>query len=245
MMPRTPCLLRAHPRSRGENAISSGVSTAVGGSSPLTRGKRMRLSNRIPEDGSSPLTRGKPGVISPPSVVKRLIPAHAGKTGRRIMPAHGLGAHPRSRGENAIRAPKVGLSGGSSPLTRGKLILGINEKAQGGLIPAHAGKTSSVTGWPVAWRAHPRSRGENPDQTLEELRELGSSPLTRGKPRRLRRDYRHHGLIPAHAGKTMTAIEARACRGAHPRSRGENADKPSRTNLGGGSSPLTRGKRGR
>ena len=181
MMPRTPCLLRAHPRSRGENAISSGVSTAVGGSSPLTRGKRMRLSNRIPEDGSSPLTRGKPGVISPPSVVKRFIPAHAGKTGRRIMPAHGLGAHPRSRGENSPDGSERRCYKGSSPLTRGKPFTPNQRHNISGLIPAHAGKTTRGPSGPIARPAHPRSRGENRVAAEEAVRSVGSSPLTRGK----------------------------------------------------------------
>ena len=50
------------------------------------------------------------------------------------------------------------------------------------------------------------------------------------------------GLIPAHAGKTMTAIDARACSGAHPRSRGENSNEPPSFSRSPGSSPLTRGK---
>ena len=50
--------------------------------------------------GSSPLTRGKRHVARSISYDLRLIPAHAGKTGR-ARPAHCYGrAHPRSRGEN-------------------------------------------------------------------------------------------------------------------------------------------------
>ena len=49
------------------------------------------------------------------------------------------------------------------------------------------------------------------------------------------------GLIPAHAGSTLgppvTSDEARA----HPRSRGEHAERPTRKFLQQGSSPLTRG----
>ena len=50
----------AHPRSRGENAMSQGQITA--------------------EEGSSPLTRGKPVLNVCAMLINRLIPAHAGKT---------------------------------------------------------------------------------------------------------------------------------------------------------------------
>ena len=50
----------AHPRSRGENSSGQGYTTGEAGSSPLTRGKRLRGRRR----------RGR----------GRLIPAHAGKT---------------------------------------------------------------------------------------------------------------------------------------------------------------------
>ena len=70
----------AHPRSRGENhRLTSGLEDA-GGSSPLTRGKPIHC----------PQTRPCP----------RLIPAHAGKTLTRPLMVAGMGAHPRSRGEN-------------------------------------------------------------------------------------------------------------------------------------------------
>ena len=51
---------------------------------------------------------------------------------------------------------------------------------------------------------------------------LGSSPLTRGKPLRVRPPRKHQGLIPAHAGKTHHSGATAAASRAHPRSRGEN-----------------------
>ena len=53
-------------------------------------------------------------------------------------------------------------------------------------------------------RAHPRSRGENLTTFLEDNWEVGSSPLTRGKRRAARVADAAHGLIPAHAGKTLS-----------------------------------------
>ena len=71
----------------------------------------------------------------------------------------------------------------------------------------------------------------------------GSSPLTRGKPRRIASRLKRTGLIPAHAGKTPPANTPRPANWAHPRSRGENVCQRSRDSSGRGSSPLTRGKR--
>ena len=72
---------------------------------------------------------------------------------------------------------------------------------------------------------------------------MGSSPLTRGKPHSDSHATVKRGLIPAHAGKTVTA-SSRACQSAaHPRSRGENPGRPLIHETAVGSSPLTRGKR--
>ena len=254
---------RAHPRSRGENSRGDEHSGCVGGSSPLTRGKRFgglggvsgvglipahagktsRSSTRracprahprsrgenyvpwpitVPLMGSSPLTRGKP---RPPVSNLRpigLIPAHAGKT------------------KDALAAVKG--TAGSSPLTRGKPRSPDQPVQRCGLIPAHAGKTRSVA--PKRWGlwAHPRSRGENRRWNLIQAFARGSSPLTRGKPAARWRTFRARGLIPAHAGKTVSSREHDLDAGAHPRSRGENTYDGDPTMTAHGSSPLTRGK---
>ena len=71
---------------------------------------------------------------------------------------------------------------------------------------------------------------------------MGSSPLTRGKPDSTVGVERFDGLIPAHAGKTITNTHDRKRSRAHPRSRGENDGGFAwRANFPG-SSPLTRGK---
>ena len=70
----------------------------------------------------------------------------------------------------------------------------------------------------------------------------GSSPLTRGKPLRVRRAIQHQGLIPAHAGKTHVRVGAGRRPRAHPRSRGENGRPILSHATKTGSSPLTRGK---
>ena len=257
---------RAHPRSRGENVVTVPRQAGKSGSSPLTRGKRVKT-----DDGLT---------------LERLIPAHAGKTSKRVHWGRHPGAHPRSRGENSAKGGHMGRQSGSSPLTRGKRV-GVSDVGDGGgLIPAHAGKTFYRPFRDSHIRAHPRSRGENIVQTARDVEKTGSSPLTRGKQRghlderhppglipahagkttrtpssRLawcgsspltrgkllhpRRGHGREGLIPAHAGKTHSPRRPRWWRRAHPRSRGENALDARRLTWEGGSSPLTRGKRSR
>ena len=73
---------------------------------------------------------------------------------------------------------------GSSPLTRGKHVRRIQRLEERGLIPAHAGKTGEFVGDECPGWAHPRSRGENASGGGRGAFDVGSSPLTRGKPRR-------------------------------------------------------------
>ena len=133
--------LRAHPRSRGENYLAACLLCGVMGSSPLTRGKRYKKAT--------------------PWVRLRLIPAHAGKTPRPHRRSQPRRAHPRSRGENGGQVGRPDGHGGSSPLTRGKLL---DDLGQRGIR-----------------LAHPRSRGENDPEMLACESAPGSSPLTRGK----------------------------------------------------------------
>ena len=258
--------MRAHPRSRGENQRRAEEQLALAGSSPLTRGKlacttyRARCIGLIPahagktrnalriedprrahprsrgendpayrwvdaDGGSSPLTRGKLRDSACERLAERLIPAHAGKTGRV-----GVGLVPGD---------------GSSPLTRGKRCEGGLERRGAGLIPAHAGKTSASPEPSRSSRAHPRSRGENSSLSMTEKTLNGSSPLTRGKRARHLPRSPLVGLIPAHAGKTLSVGAGDAEGEAHPRSRGENGVRPGGSRYPGGSSPLTRGKQSR
>ena len=196
------------------------------------------------EPGSSPLTRGKPSARLNQLRDTRLIPAHAGKTATIARLRAGSRAHPRSRGENHEVGPPPPVCLGSSPLTRGKQGRGPRGRGGSGLIPAHAGKTSSSGRWPHKERAHPRSRGENLLIPAESLRKLGSSPLTRGKRHKSVTVMHKLGLIPAHAGKTGRVLIARNQLRAHPRSRGENAAEETAVDIHLGSSPLTRGKLG-
>ena len=172
----------------------------------------------------------------------RLIPAHAGKTGHGPMTGATHPAHPRSRGENQIDSSAGNKLPGSSPLTRGKLLLDPEEVPIEGLIPAHAGKTRPPACQGPEWAAHPRSRGENRQERSRLSCVDGSSPLTRGKPADCRVPLDTQRLIPAHAGKTWVTSAASPTGRAHPRSRGENWSDRLYTSDTWGSSPLTRGK---
>ena len=148
----------AHPRSRGENPSSLRTDSFRPGSSPLTRGKR-----RVDGQAAS---------------LRRLIPAHAGKT-RSAPEREPRGrAHPRSRGENVPSRSSGRPSSGSSPLTQGKRSKARSLRVCVRLIPAHAGKTPL---FPLS---------------------SGSSPLTRGKHVEAEPGVVKLRLIPAHAGKT-------------------------------------------
>ena len=213
----------AHPRSRGEN---------LGFSWPMGR-----------RSGSSPLTRGKPDIHGGTHGRARLIPAHAGKTGGPAGGHRHAQAHPRSRGENSSARKRPASASGSSPLTRGKQPIQVGALGSARLIPAHAGKTHPGSPPARPPQAHPRSRGENAVQKVEDGSTDGSSPLTRGKRFCALSERGRARLIPAHAGKTVVAHAPASHDAAHPRSRGENdhLDCPAHHILG--SSPLTRGKR--
>ena len=131
---------------------------------------------------------------------------------------------------------------GSSPLTRGKPSCTACPARQSRLIPAHAGKTSTIARVRALPTAHPRSRGENLQRVDADHAASGSSPLTRGKLDGEGMFFGRWGLIPAHAGKTPPQHKPSRPRWAHPRSRGENGRARSRVTGRVGSSPLTRGK---
>ena len=114
--------LSAHPRSRGEHALSSQKEDYPGGSSPPVLGTRHPI-------------------LSQPSRA-RLIPARAGNTKQVPAAASGARAHPRSRGEHVIAGENFGITTGSSPLARGTCVVPVAIACGERLIPARAGNTS-------------------------------------------------------------------------------------------------------
>ena len=232
----------AHPRSRGENACGFADGDLCGGSSPLTRGKCRTGLYQGRRLGLIPAHAGKITHDQRAGHRARLIPAHAGKMSAHVRLPPFVGAHPRSRGENASLRSMAAFSSGSSPLTRGKSAYqGLTGLAHG-LIPAHAGKIARCPCGHGDAPAHPRSRGENTFGTMENASPRGSSPLTRGKFVLVDQVPQILGLIPAHAGKICSAGTTLVWNQAHPRSRGENRRTTRTSTRRPGSSPLTRGK---
>ena len=138
-----PGLPRAHPRSRGEHAMTSTQMTSLMGSSPLARGTRPALR-------CAALCRG-------------LIPARAGNTRTSFIWFTISWAHPRSRGEHFAGFRNAFSKSGSSPLARGTHLTATRTLRSPGLIPARAGNTNAFYGMFFWAGAHPRSRGEHSD----------------------------------------------------------------------------------
>ena len=116
---------RAHPRACGEN-------------------RGPDLLHQV-EDGSSPRMRGKPLPTSANFEATGLIPAHAGKTLCLTICYLTRQAHPRACGENVFTKSHAEDQRGSSPRMRGKRSPPRPGWRHRGLIPAHAGKTSTAT----------------------------------------------------------------------------------------------------
>ena len=172
--------------------------------------------------GSSPRVRGKPCIRRPGRCARRLIPAHAGKTldGRAHDEHHR--AHPRACGENRTFVPSSRIIVGSSPRMRGKLTPRTWKTTLTRLIPAHAGKTCIWSRLTKHGQAHPRACGENAGKLEAEAGSRGSSPRMRGKRLAEPPAEAWRGLIPAHAGKTLSALAPIWHQWAHPRACGEN-----------------------
>ena len=193
--------------------------------------------------GSSPRMRGKRKNTRRSFTSPGLVPAHAGKTWGYSPTVKPEPAHPRACGENFQTLPKMSLTEGSSPRMRGKRKNDHMGGWTGRLIPAHAGKTIRPSLSSSDVRAHPRACGENAVPPKPIANEPGSSPRMRGKRHDPGVDWTSAGLIPAHAGKTISLDFLRKNSGAHPRACGENFDLATHFIDEAGSSPRMRGKR--
>ena len=110
-----------HPRIRGEHWDGEIEVSDNEGSSPHTRGARIRALCLCERLG--------------------IIPAYAGSTSGRRTCCAARGDHPRIRGEHWPCEGQLEDEEGSSPHTRGARLDGVAAGAQGGIIPAYAGST--------------------------------------------------------------------------------------------------------
>ena len=210
-----------HPRIRGERQfVMTPVSTSIG-SSPHTRGTRIRGANLDPH--------------------RRFIPACAGNAAVRAPRARRHPVHPRMRGERKLEFALISVITGSSPHARGTLIGedGMPEVIR--FIPACAGNAHSVP--PPPWRlaVHPRMRGERVIRARQTTGWSGSSPHARGTLLDDYRKYLNKRFIPACAGNALMPVAAVEALSVHPRMRGERGETGQEQACLCGSSPHARG----
>ena len=110
-----------------------------------------------------------------------------------------------------------------------------------GIIPAYAGSTLRRYGRLSPRPDHPRIRGEHPGDGDVHDYDQGSSPHTRGAPRKTTTSGSTTRIIPAYAGSTGQFRHAAARPSDHPRIRGEHYANSVYPALAAGSSPHTRG----
>ena len=201
----------------------------------------LHLHHRDGGGGSSPHARGarRLGVAKHNQV--GIIPACAGSTALAACPRRSRRDHPRMRGEHALRFPPLKYLQGSSPHARGALDVVAVEVGPYGIIPACAGSTPASRPPRSSYRDHPRMRGEHSHETGACDFVRGSSPHARGAPALRGEGAVLPGIIPACAGSTASSAVVSACRGDHPRMRGEHAERHPQPPILAGSSPHARG----
>ena len=125
--------------------------------------------------------RGKLLFVHLYTVLRRITPAHAGKTTTGEVRFSFVQDHPRPCGENGWVSKTSTMPEGSPPPMRGKHHGHIHCHAVGRITPAHAGKTPTLLGFDSPVRDHPRPCGENCTLWIGEALPLGSPPPMRGK----------------------------------------------------------------
>ena len=205
-----------------------------GEQSVLTRGKTPRV-------GSPPLARGTVYRTSPPRARGGITPACAGNRHTEDKAYHGIGDHPRLRGEQRADTRTVYCSPGSPPLARGTGFLRAPTKSGTGITPACAGNRFMPSFSPLSPWDHPRLRGEQIKLCLCAYVAQGSPPLARGTEpcKRLMRGLKR--ITPACAGNSCGCGLKHLLLGDHPRLRGEQFAWYLAVWVMAGSPPLARG----
>ena len=170
-----------------------------------------------------------------------IIPAYAGSTADRPVAIDVRKDHPRIRGEHDLQKFPVANSGGSSPHTRGALqgsSAGVLSRI---IIPAYAGSTRAPPPRGGRRGDHPRIRGEHRPTPTWSKSPYGSSPHTRGAPKKKPKTPAPKRIIPAYAGSTSAGRGKASKWSDHPRIRGEHETIRPSGSHDRGSSPHTRG----
>ena len=212
---------RDHSRVCGAHSGSGLYLTHFGGSSPRMRGSRI----------VAPYFPHSEGII----------PAHAGLTNLVGSTVSTSGDHPRACGAHSGVVRRSDSQKGSSPRMRGSPSSWRNISPSPGIIPAHAGLTSSGCTAYRASRDHPRACGAHDTDTITNRPLQGSSPRMRSSRRTDILIARDLGIIPAHAELTPGDGADEGSRGDHPRACGAHLVGCMACPLSMGSSPRMRG----
>ena len=215
---------RDHPRMCGEHSRVILLFNGTGGSSPHVRGTRSRTRQCVSGNG--------------------IIPACAGNTSRRPVPATGNRDHPRMCGEHWGNSLFTVILEGSSPHVRGTQYGENSATPQNGIIPACAGNTISISFMYWLILDHPRMCGEHRTILTCEPVCSGSSPHVRGTRRGHGQGPYRPGIIPACAGNTWRIRHTPAPTRDHPRMCGEHRKSRQAIAVPTGSSPHVRGTLG-
>ena len=215
--------LRDHPRACGAHSSSA-----------------TRLS--CPQ-GSSPRMRGSLDYLRHLHAAHGIIPAHAGLTNLHDFLFSHFGDHPRACGAHFKSGRWDGYFKGSSPRMRGSLVADSGRFGFPGIIPAHAGLTTTHHRARWARRDHPRACGAHKKRPKMTKKMMGSSPRMRGS--RADDDLRADdvGIIPAHAGLTECIQVYLTATRDHPRACGAHSYSNAWSGIRPGSSPRMRGSR--
>ena len=218
-----PLLRGSPPRVRGK-VVDVGRKSPARGITPAHAGKRpFRLHMRsIPWDhpracgektgtrrtkrchtGSPPRMRGKESSRSGNHGLRRITPAHAGKSSGAEILFRPSGDHPRACGEKEKLRDAYALLIGSPPRVRGKAVAHRDDAGDDGITPACAGKRYHR-------RRHLRENWDHPRVCREKLpylpsgfRGWGSPPRVRGKDGETTIFLATHRITPARAGKSQ------------------------------------------
>ena len=157
---------RDHPRACGAHVDCRVGQPGFAGSSPRMRGSLCQWEGLERRTG--------------------IIPAHAGLThADRHEPSH-LRDHPRACGAHQGKHGTDRDIVGSSPRMRGSRDLAFQQPEAVGIIPAHAGLTTSASRMSFITGDHPRACGAHTNTFEMPPFFVGSSPRMRGSQRRAR-----------------------------------------------------------
>ena len=252
----SPPRMRGEPQGRLAAGMQSGITPAYAG---RTRPRRAICSShgdhprvcgenqvfvRLDETGmgSPPRMRGERSIGSAGSVLIRITPAYAGRTGEWAFIGRHSTDHPRVCGENPDARLDSGFDDGSPPRMRGEPIIGLIGIFNLRITPAYAGRTDDKRLDRRRDRDHPRVCGENLFGDGGEFVPAGSPPRMRGEHAGGGWTSRRRRITPAYAGRTVPIVAFQFGFWDHPRVCGENLLSRLRVPSMRGSPPRMRGE---